>query len=597
LAPLDLVDDVRCYTDPSRIADVQPTSSGEEVLVASTGGLLRFTRDGQLVDRLTRCDGLIGNTLQELAVVSDDDLWMATAQGVARLRGGRLSAYTTDEGLNDDRTYALAIDDAGTVLVGTHRGVSLFDGERFQPLNDTHELSRRPTYDIHAGDDGSIWFAKQSALSQYRGGGRWRVFQRDPVRPGPKSDIVDTSVLRVIADRRGRPWIGTSRGIGSFDEAAWTHQFHRQRRASRRGLHHNRIAALAREESGVLWIGHGDAEAEGRALGLARGDDAGWRYFDVADGLPSNRVHNVRVDATGALWIATSDGAARYENGSFATYQARGELLSNHVIAITNFDDDRVAVLTRGGLHAFRRGDEIELPPSPPAEVVSIAAANGRLHAVTAGALWVLEIDGWTRDPTLSGPMIALSAHGDDVWVLTGHGVFRGTARSWQRQTSAATSEPTRLVRLFAGPDGRAWSTAADGRLEPLGAASDLPAGHVVAHRPLLAHLSFDARGHAWLASTAGLTQLSGGARAAPAAVRDFVARTSTWDDTGRAWVGTRRTGLWRFDDGEWQRVLLHGNPFPREITSVCFETVDTLWVGTAAEGAFRIQLPAGSAS
>ena len=47
------------------------------------------------------------------------------------------------------------------------------------------------------------------------------------------------------------------------------------------------------------------------------------RQLSVADGLPSNRVSGMVEDQAGYLWIATTDGLARYDGTGFQTW--RGE--------------------------------------------------------------------------------------------------------------------------------------------------------------------------------------------------------------------------------------------------------------------------------
>ncbi|HEY1138605.1 MAG TPA: two-component regulator propeller domain-containing protein, partial [Lysobacter sp.] len=41
------------------------------------------------------------------------------------------------------------------------------------------------------------------------------------------------------------------------------------------------------------------------------------RQLTVADGLPSNSINGIAEDQSGYLWIATSDGLARYDGITF----------------------------------------------------------------------------------------------------------------------------------------------------------------------------------------------------------------------------------------------------------------------------------------
>lgn len=582
-------DGARCYTATGRVSDVSPAPD-RGVFVASEGGLLHYDRDRRVAGKLTRADGLAGHTLQSLATAPDGSLWIASLQGVTRLREGRLTSYTVKDGLNDDRAYAVAVDAAGRVFVGTHRGVSRLEGDRFVPFDDTHEFSRRPTYDIHSAADGTLWFAKENALTHYLGDGSWRVFQRDPVQAGPRSDIVSNSVRLVVTDYLGNPWIGTAdRGLGYFDDRSWTHLAHRERGRWDSGMRDNRVAALAIDREGDLWVGHGDAAVAGRALGVARVRDSDWQYFTQSDGLPGDRVYRVRIDASGDAWIATSRGVAHHSGEGFDIYHTPGELPSNRVLQLAALAPDRVAVLTSAGLALFREGEEETTPSLPFDDLTGIGASGGQLYLGTlAHGLWRLAGERWTRDPGFSnGPIRSLATRADEVWVLDAQGLQRGAAGSWRTFAAYPVRDPG--SRIFPGPGERVWVSGA-GRDHGL---AGFEGGRVrfsaVRRQPFLAHVGYAADGTAWLASDDGLIDLDHGRKLAPAGLADFVPRVTAADSRGRLWVGTRNHGLLRYDGATWAFVLLNGQRLPLEITDLCFEGANFLWVGTAGEGALRI--------
>jgi ligand-binding sensor domain-containing protein len=442
-----------CYTSTRRAQDVRPLPGDAGIWAATEGGLLRFNADGTLAQRLTRRDGLASHGVRQLAFAPDGSLWIATDDGVSRLRQGRFESFTTAEGLEDDRCHAVEVDAAGTVYVGTERGVARFDGSRFEPLHDTHEFSRRATYDIHAADDGTLWMAKENALTHRLGESDWEVFQRDPLLPGPRARLASNTVRAVASDRQGRPWIGTREGLGHLDETGWRRIPFAERFFAGSGPLDNHVAALAVDGEGFVWIGHGDSRDHEGGVGAARfrGDD--WRYFTVAEGLPDNRVHRIRPGRDGSVWLATAAGAARYRDGRFDSFVSRGDLPGNHVTGFARIDERLVAVLTPAGAAWFSDGRPLQRPPD-----------------------------------------------------------FEGGARP-----QTATEER--------GPRGRPGVAARDA--------------------------------------------------------------------SGALWVGTRHDGLWRHDDGGWTEVLLGGTPLPRYISALLFEDEQTLWVGTATEGAIRLHIGA----
>src|SRR5688572_32280184 len=58
------------------------------------------------------------------------------------------------------------------------------------------------------------------------------------------------------------------------------------------------------------------------------------RQITVADGLPSNRINGITEDHNGYLWIATSDGLARYDGIGFRIWRAEHGLRDNFVWAV-----------------------------------------------------------------------------------------------------------------------------------------------------------------------------------------------------------------------------------------------------------------------
>ena len=351
-----------CYTATRRVLDLQPDDRG--VWAATEGGLLRFSRDGALLAAYTRADGLVSNSLRALAREPDGTLWIASDDGVSRLRGGRFDRFTEEEGLNDDRTYAVEVDTRGIVMVGTERGIARFDGQRFEPFSDTHEFGRRATYAIHAAADGSVWFAKENALTRWIDGSNWEVFQRDPLLAGPRARLISNSVRAVVTDRSNRPWVGTHAGLGYLDASGWSLEVFAERAFDGRGPLDNRIATVAFDRRGAVWIGHGDSEDFAGGRGAARFVGEAWEYFDTTAGLPDNRVLRIRAGRDGTVWLATADGIARHDSSGMASFASAGDLPANHVTALEPLGDASMAVTTTGGMVRFGPATRVTRPPS-----------------------------------------------------------------------------------------------------------------------------------------------------------------------------------------------------------------------------------------
>src|SRR6478672_12823774 len=119
------------------------------------------------------------------------------------------------------------------------------------------------------------------------------------------------------------------------------------------------------------------------------------QQLTVADGLPSNRVNDIAEDAFGYLWIATSDGLARYDGIEFRIWRVGQGLRDNTVWAVHVDARNRVWVGTgNAGLamldtrrETFRYYDRKTNPAMGSDDVWSIATTPD-------GALWFGTADG-----------------------------------------------------------------------------------------------------------------------------------------------------------------------------------------------------------
>jgi hypothetical protein len=385
---------VSVYTATDDATDVAPAGGGD-VWVATGGGLLLHDADGSEQRKISRRHGL-PHCVRELLVDRQGDLWAATTRGLARLDSGGVRVFTTADGLNDDHVLALAEDRSGRLFVGTRRGVSLRRGERFEPLDDTHEFGRRATYDIHAGDDGRVLFAKENALTELDETGGWRVFQRDPSVTGVRAELPRNSLLQVAVDPAGRPWVGSTEGLGFLGTEGWTTIPHRAGPFRDGGLADNHAAALSIGSRGDLWVAHGDARHFDGGRGVSRLMDGDWTHWSVADGLPSNRIHRVRADDAGGVWLAGAGGAAHLTDDHVAGFASVGELPDNNVRRIVVLPGDEVAVLTASGLRLFRSGAAVATP-QPPELPETICRRQGDLLARSGSRWFALTRGDWSE--------------------------------------------------------------------------------------------------------------------------------------------------------------------------------------------------------
>jgi signal transduction histidine kinase/CheY-like chemotaxis protein/sugar lactone lactonase YvrE len=196
----------------------------------------------------------------------------------------------------------------------------------------------------------------------------------------------------------------------------------------------------------------------------------------VADGLPSNRINDIAEDAYGYLWIATSDGLARYDGINFRIWRVGRGLRDNFVWSVDIDERNRVWIGTssaglamldvdRSTFHYYDRksypqigSDNVWSIASTRAGAVWFGTAEGGLHRLLPdGSITrFLPVPGDSRSlPDASVGQLVVAAD-DTLWVGTKNGVARWTGRDFERLPLAMLNSPA-VNGLTIGGNGDLW--------------------------------------------------------------------------------------------------------------------------------------------
>ena len=159
-------------TPYSRIGTVIATRNNEIYFhltsgysLASGTGLARWHPDEGLTF-YGIADGLIDNNITDLLLDRDENLWIATANGLSHFDGSTFRSFTTEDGLPSNHIRCLFEDRRGHLWLGTDKGVAQYDGRLFQIINSPHiGLVCR----ILEDRDGTFWFGTVAgSIIRYR---------------------------------------------------------------------------------------------------------------------------------------------------------------------------------------------------------------------------------------------------------------------------------------------------------------------------------------------------------------------------------------------------------------------------------------------
>jgi len=352
-------------------------------------GIYRY--DGRRFTSFTRTDGLSDDRVVDILVDRSHNVWIATRDGLNRLRPVPFRVIMRHNGLPAALPGAMVQDASGAVWIGPPTG-GLFRGRvdagqvRFEEIEPVSHADRVNA--LATGRHGAI-------LTGWLGGSVRRV----EAGAMHGSTVIDglAPVTDVLEDSSGTLWIGT-----------WSGLYHlRQRRrtllTTRDGLPDNAVQRIIRDSRGILWV----ATQTGLAH-AAPGDD----HF-VAQQVPpgsASRALTVFERPAGSVWIGSAQGLARVTGGRQTLLTIARGLPENWVGAVEADDAGHLWLAQLGGL---TRVDAVDVD----------AAADTTWRSLTTSAPYGA-LDGMPGgDPSAWGHPWSFRDRAGALWFAMGHGI------------------------------------------------------------------------------------------------------------------------------------------------------------------------------
>ena len=357
--------------------------------VAAEQGLFRRHRGTGRVERLAEHRGRSLRSINGLALDHEGGVWISSyTSGLFQLRESAFVSWTRAEGLASDRVNSVFQRRDGSILVGADQGIVqvLERGElsRLPLARPLPEVRVRNFLEDRAGD---LW------ISSYAG--VLKVGKSEQVLSTTDGGLPTNKARFVHEDRAGRRWIGT-RGAGLVE---MTGDGRFEMPIAPGTLASDFVLALAEDPTGRLLIG-----TQGGLSVLQ--DDGGIHSFTTADGLPGNLVFNIRVDAEGAAWLATTGGLARFVDGRIDAWTVRQGLPAEAVYDSVEDDLGHLWLTSSEGVIRVRKSelDELFAGARTRIEARLFDASDGMADPqCTGGARIAIGSDGGLWFPTMGG--------------------------------------------------------------------------------------------------------------------------------------------------------------------------------------------------
>ncbi len=239
---------------------------------------------------------------------SDGTMWAGTDRGLIHLTRGSYFLYTTKQGLVGNYVAALVEDSAHNIWIGTTTGLTMYDGKYFYNYTAKQGLAGTKVNALAVDHNGDVWFGCNRGLHRVRNG---------IVTPYLEPQGLSHYFMHHIRyDSDGRLWVGTfGGGVDCFDpDAIDGNPDAIQHISKKQGLTNDNIICTVRDRSGNTWI---STMADGLSV-LQSGwetepDTSKWisEKLTFNEGLSSNMITSLLLDADGNVWAGSSNGLNR----------------------------------------------------------------------------------------------------------------------------------------------------------------------------------------------------------------------------------------------------------------------------------------------
>lgn len=486
-------------------------------------------------------------TVLSIAQQADGVLWLATYGGLVRHSGEGFQTIDPRIAptLKSSAITAVAADGAHGLWVGTlNGGLYRYRGRALEPV--ALPAGIESVFGIVSDTSGALWLTTNAGVV--------RVVDGRPRLLGDADGFPPRGFYRaIVADPAGGVWIAAD-GVGVL---RWRNQQARLY-AQPDGLPSNAVYSLTVDAQGTAWAG--------TQAGPAYFDNGRFHRQPLAAALDDKRIYTLYADRAGAVWFAPLGmGLCRLAQGRFSCEQGlpgmRGETVRSML-------EDREGNLWIGTTSSGLQ----RLSQSKLVTVVGSGASNAvrAVHQQPGGPLWVgtdggglaryreprlVPADDYNRQlPSQLLRAITSDAQGQ-LWVGGTEGVTRFSPAGRARNFGLADGLPGTIVFALApAREGGMWT----GTLQGL-ARIDGEQVHMLEQTrgDDIRALYQGEDGRLWIGLRSGLRCLSGGVL--DSCGTDGLAGTSVFafhpGANGEMWLGTS-VGIMRVRDGKVSRYL-----------------------------------------
>jgi signal transduction histidine kinase/ligand-binding sensor domain-containing protein len=276
---------------PSGAWRVMRDSRGQIWAAAFGGGLMRVRNplDSSAIIERYEYEHRLAGSPRSLFEDREGNVWVGMRGGLIRLSESSFTSVTDLEGLTNEGVRTATVGSDGSVWVATGHGLNRFSAAG----RTSYSLSQ--TMALHSDRRGTIWVSAAGQIGQFANGRFTPIEVPEVVRR--------SRVMGMTTDADGNLWLCTAlKGVMRWNGKALT-SFEGQKDIADRACQ-----SIYADRQGRVWMGL-------LSGGAAVYDKGTFRRIGANEGLSAGTVLAILEDAKGAVWLATSSGVTRIQNG------------------------------------------------------------------------------------------------------------------------------------------------------------------------------------------------------------------------------------------------------------------------------------------
>ncbi|MEJ7691870.1 two-component regulator propeller domain-containing protein [Daejeonella sp.] len=401
----------------STIRSIKKDAKNNVWISTESSGLFFYSpATGKTVSYNTSNSNILSNTIRDVFVKNENEIWLGTRDGLSILNvgSGAFSNHIYDKynalSLNHNSVRCFMKDNAGSVWLGTFSGgINIVENtsEKFhtirEQLGSDYGLSHRVVSSITQTSPTDLWMGTEGGGLNYYNK-KTGVFKS--YLNGSASARNPKNIVKALAvDKNNNLWVGSFDGLSYFSVKTNTFKnFDLPENVLSNNT--NLVYSLMADKNGV-WAG---TDGAGLTFISDKGDHKSYTHLPAnKNSISSNNVRAIIPENDQVLWIGTENGLNRFDKnkGVFTAFKENDNnsvsLSSNSILSLLIDSKKRLWVGTKGGgVNMLYKGTQFSTIDS------RMGLSNDVIHGILEdkyGKIWVSTNKGLSKITILNNTL------------------------------------------------------------------------------------------------------------------------------------------------------------------------------------------------